>query len=68
MTSSSLEITEKEYCIKLSRETFDLSLVRQLIKRIQAETLFFSPSFIDDDIVSRGKEQDVRPFDHLDDK
>mgnify|MGYP006181318071 CR=1 FL=1 len=42
MNSSSLEITENQYCIKLSKDTFDLSLVRQLIKRIQAEELFFS--------------------------
>jgi len=68
MNSSSLEITEKEYCIKLNRDTFDLSLVRQLIKRIQAEELFFSRSGIEDDIVSRNKEREISPFDHLDDK
>eukprot|EP01132_Coremiostelium_polycephalum_P017148 gene17148-20559_t len=35
MNNSSLEITENEYCIKLKKEAFDLSLIRQLIKRIQ---------------------------------
>lgn len=68
MNSSSLEITEKEYCIKLNRDTFDLSLVRQLIKRIQAEELFFSHSGMEDDMVSRNKERESSPFDHLDDK
>jgi hypothetical protein len=42
MNSSSLEITENQYCIKLSKDTFDLSLVRQLIKRIQAENCFLA--------------------------
>lgn len=42
MNSSSLEITENEYCIKLNKNVFNLTLVRQLIKRIQAEELFFN--------------------------
>ncbi len=55
MNSSSLEITEKEYCIKLSKDAFDLTLIRQLITRIQSEQLFFSKSkdYLEDDIISR---------------
>lgn len=55
MNSSSLEITEKEYCIKLSKDAFDLTLIRQLITRIQSEQLFFSRSkdYLEDDIISR---------------
>jgi hypothetical protein len=56
MNSSCLEINEKEYCIKLSKDTFDLTLVRQLITRIQSEQLFFSKKknyLEDDDIISR---------------
>lgn len=41
MKNSSVEINEREYCIKLNKDTFDLSFIRQLIKRIQDEQLFF---------------------------
>jgi len=55
MNSSSLEITENEYCIKLSKEAFDLTLIRQLITRIQSEQKFFSrrKDELEDDIISR---------------
>lgn len=69
MNSSSLEITENQYCIKLSKDTFDLSLVRQLIKRIQAEELFFNrKTAFDEDIISRGNELYEDNFDRLEDK
>ncbi len=70
MNSSSLEITENEYCIKLSKDTFDLSLIRQLIKRIQAEELFFSRKndHLDDDIISRNAIEYDENFDRLSDK
>lgn len=55
INNSSLEITENEYCIKLSRDTFDLTLIRQLIARIQSEQLFFSKrkDDLEEDILSR---------------
>lgn len=69
MNSTSLEITEKEYCIKLSKETFDLSLIRQLIKRIQAEELFFSRrNDFEEDLISRSSSEFEENFDRLDDK
>lgn len=71
MNTSSIEINENEYCIKLSRETFDLSLVRQLIKRIQAEELFFSKKnhhLDEDDIISRAGSDYEDNFDSLYDK
>lgn len=71
MNNSSIEITEKEYCIKLSKETFDLSLIRQLIKRIQAEELFFSktpPLEEEDDLRSRTSSTFDENFDRLCDK
>lgn len=70
MNSSSLEITENQYCIKLSKDTFDLSLVRQLIKRIQAEELFFNRKNenLDDDIISRTVSSYDENFDRLCDK
>ncbi len=70
MNNSILEITENEYCIKLDKSTFDLSLIRQLIKRIQAEQMFFNRSNQDeDDIISRGTHAaDHENFDRLSDK
>ena len=70
MISSSLEITENQYCIKLSKDDFDLSLVRQLIKRIQAEQLFFTRKndSYDDDIISRTSAEYDENFDRLEEK
>ncbi len=70
MNISSLEINETEYCIKLSKDAFDLTLVRQLIKRIQAESLFFSGIQNDDaDIFNKRRQrEDLEGYDHLADK
>ncbi|WEK20777.1 MAG: hypothetical protein P0Y49_06460 [Candidatus Pedobacter colombiensis] len=69
MNSSSLEITEKEYCIKLNKESFDLTLIRQLITRIQSEQLFFSKNDMEDDIISRGVySEENENFDRLSEK
>lgn len=69
MKASNIEITEKEYLIKLNKEDFDLSFISNLLKRIQAEK-FFSPfrnqEEDDDDIISRCGNREC--FDHLDDK
>jgi len=35
MTSSILEITEKEYLIKLNRQSFNLSFIRSLLKMVE---------------------------------
>ncbi|MCX2575245.1 hypothetical protein [Pedobacter sandarakinus] len=70
MSISSLEINEREYCIKLNKDAFDLTLVRQLIKRIQAEAFFFSKvQAEEDDILSkRAEREDFEGFDYLGDK
>jgi hypothetical protein len=71
MNNSILEITENEYCIKLSRDSFDLSLIRQLISRIQSEQLFFSKrkNELEDDIISRSADYDLyENFDRLNEK
>lgn len=70
INNSSLEITESEYCIKLSRDTFDLTLIRQLITRIQSEQLFFSreKERMDDDVRSRTDSSYDENFDRLSDK
>lgn len=70
MNLSSIEITEKEYLIKLNKEDFDLSFINQLLKRIQAEKFFSSnKSSEEDDIISRtARSERSAYFDHLDDK
>ncbi|GGI28537.1 hypothetical protein [Pedobacter mendelii] len=70
MNSSSLEITEREYCIKLSKDAFDLSLVHQLIKRIQAEAFFFKKAQAEDDdiLIKRNQREELEGFDYLGDK
>jgi len=71
MNISSIEITENEYCIKLNKDAFDLSLIRQLIKRIQSEQLFFSKTkdAYEDDIISRTtSSMNEENFDRLSDK
>ncbi|WP_256004512.1 MULTISPECIES: hypothetical protein [Pedobacter] len=68
---STLEINESEYCIKLSKEEFDLTLIRQLIKRIQSERLFFQKKqeLYDEDIVSRVSDFDgPENYDRLSEK
>jgi len=70
MNTSSLEINEREYCIKLSKDAFDLTLVRQLIKRIQAEALFFKKvEDAEEDILSkRSQREEFEGYDNLEDK
>ena len=72
MKTSSLEITEQEYLIKLNKTEFDLSFIHQIIKRIQSEQLFFSKKEVDfeDDLLTRSKDSDnnLYRFDRLCDK
>ncbi|RZK50180.1 MAG: hypothetical protein EOO99_03055 [Pedobacter sp.] len=35
MQNSQIEITDQEYCIKLSRQVFSIGLLHQLIRKIQ---------------------------------
>ncbi|MEJ7780227.1 MAG: hypothetical protein WKF68_11630 [Daejeonella sp.] len=71
MKNSSLEITDQEYLIKLSREDFNLSFIHQLLKRIQTEQFFFSSRTMEesDDLISRNVSSDRElRFDDLRDK
>lgn len=71
MKNSSLEITEQEYLIKLSKEDFDLSFIHQLLKRIQAEQFFFTSKTAADteEITNIAEYNDLsRRFDSLRDK
>lgn len=71
MKLSSIEITEREYLIKLNKEEFDLNFIKQLLKRMQSEILFpsFTESPCDEDIKSKnGAFEYGFYFSHLDDK
>lgn len=70
MKNSSIEITEQEYLIKLSKTDFDLSFINQLLKRIQAQQFFtFKSDDYEEDIVSRKSSNDLSArFDHLNEK
>ena len=69
MENSVLEITEKEYLIKLSKSDFDLSFIRSLLKRIQSEETFFKIIFEDDeDIIARRRNAEIDDLDHLSEK
>ena len=69
MENSVLEITEKEYLIKLSKSDFDLSFIRSLLKRIQSEETFFKRIFEDDeDIIARRRNVEIDDLDHLSEK
>lgn len=71
MQNSSLEITDQEYLIKLSKNDFDLLFIHQLLKRIQTERscLYGIPSDEGEDIKTSnpGIPNSIR-FDNLGDK
>jgi hypothetical protein len=71
MKLSTIEITDSEYLIKLSKENFDLAFINQLLKRIQSEVLFSSfkgTEDQDDDIKSRNAYERGSYFSRLDEK
>lgn len=69
MTNSILEITEKEYHIKLNKTDFDLSFINTLLKRIQSEKSFFSRMWDDEgDIISKARYNEDLDMDHLSEK
>lgn len=71
MKLSTIEITENEYLIKLSKENFDLAFINQLLKRIQSEVLFssFKGAEQQDDLISRSASFERGSyFSHLDEK
>jgi hypothetical protein len=71
MKLSTIEITDKEYLIKLSKENFDLAFINQLLKRIQSEVLFssFRSNEVEDDLISRNTcIERGSYFSHLDEK
>lgn len=40
MKNSSIEISDQEYLIKLSKDDFDLSFIKNLLRRIKEEQYF----------------------------
>jgi predicted Mrr-cat superfamily restriction endonuclease len=70
MTKSILEITANDYCIKLNKESFSISLVKQLIAKIQAEEMMLNKggNDLEEDIISRNANYHFANFDRLDEK
>jgi hypothetical protein len=69
MTSGPIiEIIELDYCIKLRRNTFNLSLLRQLINRVQAEQFSSNDSDEECDFSIREQTTFDQNFDRLSDK
>jgi len=70
MKLSTIEITENEYLIKLSKDNFDLAFINQLLKRIQSEALFssFKGSAQEEDLISHIDFEGGSYFSRLDEK
>jgi len=70
MSSLNLEISDKEYIIKLDRNDFTLSALQKLIKRVQHNHNNF-PFFEDEpytDVRSHIDDQYIDSYDHLSEK
>jgi len=61
MTNSILEITEKEYLIKLNRSNFNLSFIRSLLKMVEVANPSEESSFIADRYVSPNQHYSSEP-------
>ncbi|MBY0543633.1 MAG: hypothetical protein K2P75_09530 [Sphingobacteriaceae bacterium] len=68
MNTSILEITAESYCIKLSKSSNSLALVRKLINFLEAENSSKIFENQDTDIISRYHDNYEGDFDRLDDK
>lgn len=70
MSKSILEITANEYCIKLNKESFNISLVKQLITKIQTEEMILNKddNGLEEDIISKNANYYYANFDRLDEK
>ncbi len=69
MRNSVIEITDREYHIKLDKSEFDLSFIHSLLKRIQTEQTFFKRIWEDEeDIISKRSVEDDLGMDHLSEK
>lgn len=61
MTNSILEITEKEYLIKLNRSNFDLSFIRSLLKMVEVANPTSEDQFITDRYISPRQNHSSEP-------
>ena len=68
MNTSILEITAESYCIKLSKSSNSLALVRKLINFLEAENSSKIFENQDTDIISRYHDNYEGDFDRLDEK
>jgi len=70
MSGLNLEISEREYIIKLDRSNYSLSTLEKVIKKIQNDSnnLIFIGQDFDGDVRSRINDQYSDNFDHLSEK
>lgn len=68
MNTSILEITAESYCIKLSKSSNSLALVRKLINFLETENRSKLFDTQETDIISRYHDNYEGDFDRLDDK
>ncbi|MEO6149341.1 MAG: hypothetical protein ABIP28_04230 [Mucilaginibacter sp.] len=70
MTSSIIEITENEYLIKLNRHTFDLSLIRNILRMVEVSNPAEEDYDMADRYISPAQNQSSEPgyFSSLDEK
>lgn len=70
MSNLNLEISEKEYIIKLNRDNYSLSTLEKVIKRIQNDcnNLVFMEQDLGGDVRSHINDQYLDSYDHLSEK
>ena len=68
MTKSTIEITEQEYLIKLSKSEFEYPLVRRLLNKLLSGNLHFEMGYQEDDLQGRYAAELGERFDLLCDK
>ncbi len=68
MINTSLEITEKEYLIKLNRSNFDLSFIRNLLKIVEISNPSEDYAIADKNFSEQSLAVSPDYYSHLDDK
>lgn len=68
MTKSIIEITEKEYLIKLSKSEFEYPLVKKLLNKLLNGSLQREITYLDDEATGRYTAELCERFDLLRDK
>ncbi|MGN6180449.1 MAG: hypothetical protein ACTHNW_14780 [Mucilaginibacter sp.] len=68
MTNSILEITENEYLIKLNRKSFNLSIIRSLLKMVEVADPAQDAMFIPESRIIPAPSSEPEYYSSLDEK